>query len=55
MVEVKAYEKWVTKVMSCVSVGLFPNSVGSVYFELGYFIIIEKVSFLEKVVKRKHT
>ena len=28
MVEVKAYEKWVTKVMSCVSVGLFPNSVG---------------------------
>ena len=27
MVEVKAYEKWVTKVMSCVSVGLFPNSV----------------------------
>ena len=29
MVEVKAYEKWVTKVMSCVSVGLFPNSVGS--------------------------
>ncbi len=27
MVEVKAYGKWVTKVMSCVSVGLFPNSV----------------------------
>ena len=27
MVEVKAYEKWVTKVMSCVSVGLFANSV----------------------------
>ena len=29
IVEVKAYEKWVTKVMSCVSVSLFPNSVVS--------------------------
>ena len=34
MVEVKAYEKWVTKVMSCVSVGLFPNSVIATIFEV---------------------